>query len=203
MVPPTTAPGDLSSYKAALYSYDLAARLFRDARAQFADHIARYKNFAQVYFVHVDDAINGEQLMRGDHDYLAAMTATGAQRGRLLQSAYQAYDNAMRHCALTVMKYYVDDQVAAATFPLDPMTGRPRNRATIEFADPNTYMQIFQNAMAANDRFVLDPETHQYSLSRDIYHDDRETYVTYISRCQTRMRMIQSVTTQPTIKSGS
>ena len=183
---------DRGAYNAALYSYALSARLFHDALEEFHAHVDRYKSNASVYFVHIDDAMTGEQLMLADHDYLAAATAAGPERTRLLQSAVGEYYAAMQHFALTILKYYVDEPVMEAIYPKDPKTGLQYNRATIENADPNSYMAILHAVSEANARYFADPETHRYSQGRDTYADDRNNYLTYISRCQARLQELQS-----------
>jgi hypothetical protein len=135
--------------------------------------------------------------MRADYDYLAASDAAGAERTRLLQSAADEYRAAMVHFAVTVLKYYVDDQVMGAAYPRDPHTGQQYNRATIESSDPNTYLQTLEAVKAANLRFFQDPATHQYSLARDTYRDDREEYLIYIGRCESRIRALLSLGIAP------
>jgi hypothetical protein len=188
---------DRADYDAALYSYSAAARLFRDALDEFARHIAAYQMYASVYFVHMDDSINGEHLMQADHDYLAAMTATGDGRTRLMQSAANEYQAAAVHEALTVLKYYVDEQVVIAAFPKDPASGVQYNRATIESANPATYLNTLRAVEIANARFLIDPETHQYSQMRDTYHDDRAPYMFDIERCGSRLRLLQAAGISP------
>jgi hypothetical protein len=136
--------------------------------------------------------MTGEQLMLADHDYLAAATAAGPERTRLLQSAVGEYYAAMQHFALTILKYYVDEPVMEAIYPKDPKTGLQYNRATIENADPNSYMAILHAVSEANARYFADPETHRYSQGRDTYADDRNNYLTYIFRCQARLQELQS-----------
>jgi hypothetical protein len=181
---------DATDYDAALYSYALGSRLFHDSREEFLQHMDRYKTNASVYFVHVDDAISGEQLMKADHDYLAAASAKGSERDRLLQSAAAAYYSAQLQFAVTIMKYYIDEPVAAQVFPKDPRTGKQFNRANIGGVDPRLIMSILNAADVATVRSVTDPVTHQYMPARDTYHDDRETYRRYLNRCQSRLRAI-------------
>ncbi|MGD0464796.1 MAG: hypothetical protein ABSB74_20110 [Tepidisphaeraceae bacterium] len=185
------ATADKTDYEAALYSYALSSRLFQDAREEFQQHMGRYKANASIYFVHVDDAMSGEQLMRADHDYLAAAAAEGSRRRQLLLSAAEAYQNAMLHFALTILKFYIDEPVAIQTYPKDPRTGRQYNRATIESADPSTYLPTLSAAKEATTRYLTDPATHQYIAARDDYRDDRETYLIYVSRCATRLQALQ------------
>lgn len=193
------ATSDKADYDAALYSYSLAARLFHDARIALQQHMESYKANASVYFVHVDDALSGEQFMLADHDYLAAAAANGTRRRELLQSAAREYRAAMRRFAVTILKYYIDEAVMTQTYPKDPRTGLQYNRVTIEQADPRTYLAILKAAEAATTRFMTDPVTHRYMAERDDYHDDREQYVTYLARCQTRLNELRSagITVKP------
>jgi hypothetical protein len=180
-----------ADYDAALFSYSLSARLFHDAREEFVQHMDRYKTNASVYFVHVDDATSEEQLMLGDHDYLAAATASGPERRQLLESAAVAYQKAIQHFAVTILKFYIDEPVAALVFPKDPRTGQQYNRATIESADPSLYLPLLKAAEDATTRYLTDPVTHQYMQARDDYHDDRITYLEYVGRCAARLNAIQ------------
>jgi len=182
---------DRAAYDAALYSYGLSARLFHDSLDEFRAHVIRYKQFAAVYFVHIDDAFSGEQLMMADHDYLAAATATGDERKKLLFASAVEYNAAMQHFAVTVLKYYIDEPVMAAIYPKDPATGQQYNRGTIENADPNSYMGLLTAGLKANALYFRDPTTHQYSQMRDTYADDRQPYIDYIGRCQVRLGQIQ------------
>ncbi|HEY1923355.1 MAG TPA: hypothetical protein VGG44_11450, partial [Tepidisphaeraceae bacterium] len=184
---------DKTDFEAAIYSYALGARLFHDAREEFLAHMDRYKTNASVYFVHVDDSISGEQLMNADHDYLAAASATGPERQRLLESAATSYHGAMLQFAVTIMKYYIDEAVAVQAFPKDPRTGKQYNRANIGELDPRLIMPVYRAVQEANNRYVTDPVTHQYLQARDTYHDDRQSYTLYMNRCQSRLAEIAKV----------
>jgi hypothetical protein len=186
-----------ADYDAALYSYGTSARLFRDGLAEFQRHIAGYQAYASVYFVHMDDCMSGQHLMQADHDYLAAMTATGDERTKLLQSAANEYKAAVFHEALTVLKYYVDDQIVGLVYPKDPKTVAQYNRATIEAADPATYLNTLSAVEVANARLYTDPTTHQYSQMRDTFHDDREPYMFDIKRCGIRLALIHAAGIDP------
>jgi hypothetical protein len=181
---------DRTDYDAALYSYALSARLFHDAREEFLQHMDRYKTNASVYFVHVDDATSGEQMMKADHDYLAAATAKGPERDRLLRSSATAYQNATLQFAITILRFYTEEAVAIQVFPKDPATGKQFNRANIGEVDPRLIMPILAAAHAATIQYTTDPVTHQYMPGRDTYHDDRENYHQYLNRCQSRLRAI-------------
>jgi hypothetical protein len=97
----------------------------------------------------------------------------------------------MLHYAVTILKYYIDETVALQTYPKDPRTGKQYNRATIESADPSTYLPTLNAAKQAIVRLTTDPVTHQYMPVRDDYRDDRETYLMYLGRCATRLQVLQ------------
>ena len=64
----------------ALYSYQLAAKLYWDAVLEFTQHVRRFPYNLQNLAVHIDDAITYASLMAADHDYLAAGDATAAEK---------------------------------------------------------------------------------------------------------------------------
>jgi hypothetical protein len=195
-IPLTTASVDDVSRDAALYSYATAARLYHDSRAEYVEHMRRYPGFAATYFAHVDDTRSFEPLMQADHDYLAAMTATGAQRAALIQSAQQEYLEAGSRFALIVLKYYTEDPVAAKVYPHDPATGKPYLRSTIESAaNPPLWLATLSNVLQENQRFFADPTTGAYQSMRDSHREDREQYLTYFRRCLARSRALQALTT--------
>jgi hypothetical protein len=184
------AASNRMDYEAALYSYALGERLFKDSLAEYERHILAYKANASVYFVHIDDATSGQEFMAADHDYLAAADATGEARHQLLQSAAMHYHAAELHYAVTILKYYVDDAVMAQAFPKDPHTHLQFTRATIASSDPQTWIHTLHDVMAANARYLVDPVTHQYLQARDTYADDRKQYLIYVGRCDARLRQL-------------
>jgi len=192
MLPLNLKVTDGPAYNEALFSFAKAAQLFHDARDEFEKHIAGYEGYASVYFVHIDDSISGEQMMLGDHDFLAAMTAKGDEQKALIQSAAQHYQAARIHYGLTVLKFYVDDFVAAKVYPKDPKTGVQYTRSTIETANPAIYLDTVKAVLAANAKMLVDPTTHQYEPARDTFHDDRETYLNYMAHCGARLLQLQA-----------
>jgi len=198
-IPFTTPSVDDASRDAAIYSYGLAARLFHDSRAEYIDHIRHYRSFSTTYFAHIDDTLSNEPLMLADHDYLAAMTAAGAARDRLIQSAYREYAQAAGRFAVTILKYYTEDPVAAKVYPNDP-TGKRYTRATIELAaNPDLWISTLNAVLHANERYFLDPQTGRYNIGMDSHHDDREQYLCYFRRCAARLKVLEpfASTSQP------
>lgn len=205
-IPISTPSVDDVSLDAALYSYGLAARLFHDSRAEYIDHIYHYRSFASTYFSHIDDTLSFEPQAQADHDYLAAMTAVGPARDALIRSAYAEYSQAAARFALTILKYYTDDAVAAKAYPKDPRTGKPYTRATIESAgEPSLWIATLKAALQENAHFFEDPTTGKYELVRDSHREDREQYLTYFRRCAARLSLLEQMApaTQPAATGAS
>jgi hypothetical protein len=174
----------------ALYSYQLAANIFARALNEFLVHCKLYPDSAGVYFIHIDDAISGEHVMRADFDFLLAETARGERRTRLLTEASDEYNAAGNAFALTVLKYYVDEQIVADVFPKDPRTGEQYTRATIGSVDPRLVGQIMAAVKRDVERRYADPVTHRYNPAADSNLDDRQEYSEYIDHCAKRMKDI-------------
>jgi hypothetical protein len=192
-VPLTTPSVDDVSRDAAMYSYATAARLFHDSRIEYIEHSRRYLSFAATYFAHIDDTLSDEPLMQADHDYLAAMTATGAQRDALIRSAQFNYVKAAGRYALTILKYYMDDPIAAKVYPMDPSTGKRYTRASIEKAGDAVWLVTLDVALRENQRAFTDPATGRYQPMMDSHREDREQYLSYYGRCLGRLKALQAV----------
>ena len=173
----------------AIYSYDLAARIFADARVEIYHHIQNDPGNAGNYFAHIDDTISMEQLMLADRDYLEAMTATGARRDALIQSANTHYILAEQRLALTVLKYFVEDRVMAKVYPIDPATGKPRTRLTIEQAPASAYVPTLLAAVRETMRIYSDPLTGEVAEG-DVYQDERNQYLKYVQHCVLRLESL-------------
>jgi hypothetical protein len=181
----------------ALYSYKLGARLFAQAQSEFVTHCNLYPDTAGVYFVHIDDAISGQHMMKADYDFLLAQTLKGDERTRLLKEAANEYNIAGNQFILTILKYYVADDIAADVFPKDPRTGEQYNRATIGNVDPGLLGQIM--VAVKNDvlRRYSDPNTHKYLPVLDQNADDRQEYQEYVNHCAQRIQEIFKAIGQP------
>ncbi len=181
---------DQNDYNLALYSYATAARVFADAREEFKRHIQNDPGQAFTYFSHVDDTIAMEQFMLADHDYLEAVTASGDEREKLMRSALDHYAAAADRFALITIKYFTEDGIAAKVFPIDPATGKPRTRTTIDQADPSTWIPTCMAANRLTDRIYRDPNTGQ--PTGDMNQDERVEYSRYLAHCEGRMAQLSA-----------
>ena len=66
---------DKAALSEAIFSYDLAARLSRDAYEDYFRHIREYAQNYQTYQSHMDSMRGQEPLLAADRDYLKAMIA--------------------------------------------------------------------------------------------------------------------------------
>ena len=179
-----------NDYNLALYSYATAARVFADAREEFNRHIQNDPAKAFTYFSHIDDTIAMEQFMLADHDYLEAVTASGDEREKLMRSALDHYAAAADRFALITIKYFTEDGIAAKVFPIDPATGKPRTRTTIDQADPSTWIPTCMAANRLTDRIYRDPNTGQ--PTGDMNQDERVEYSRYLAHCEGRMAQLSA-----------
>src|SRR5208282_6581646 len=134
---------------------------------------------------HIDDTIAMGQLMLADRDYLEAMTATGPRRDAMIRSAAAHYELAEQRFAVTMLKYFVEDRVIDKVYPIDPATGKPRTRLTIEQIPPSDYVPTLMAAIRETVRLYSDPRTGEI-LSGDMFEEERAEYMRYVEHCSKR-----------------
>jgi hypothetical protein len=164
--PDPTRVVDPAAIAPALYSYEMAARVGSDARAEYARHMADPKFFdrGSIYHSHSDTVDAMEHMVKADRDYLkaASLPANDPAREKLLAGAAKEYQDAIGAYQLIVLKYYVDDAMAAQTY--GPDVDRT-NIAQQPRAVQDQVMQRVRQAMAADqggahDEDVAEYETH-------------------------------------------
>lgn len=89
----------------------------REAAREYERHIARYGEDRQTYASHIGWVKAIALLCDADADYLSAAAATGEQRTALLRSALRKYVSAQDLFYRHALRFYLDDEVAARTFP--------------------------------------------------------------------------------------
>ena len=186
----TDAGVDDASRDAALYSYAMAARLWGDAKVETRRHIQAYRAVANAFYSHLDDESANQGMLEGDHDYLAAMAATGAERDKLIASAEGAYMRGAQGYALIILKYYTDDAIVYRAYPTDPKTGQPYSRMSIDQADPSILLPLYSEVQKANAKFFRDPNTGAYQVQRDQFSDLRTEYEKYLNHCKVRLSIL-------------
>ena len=126
-----TPYSEKSVLEEAIFSYNLGARLSRDAIKEYERHLRNFsQNFAS-YQSHMDSLRAQDPLLQGDRDYLKAMLAGDSkdERAALLKSAAQYYRDSISGNVLVALRYYLPEPLAAQVLPkgitrldLDKMT---------------------------------------------------------------------------------
>jgi hypothetical protein len=188
---------DEVSFAAADECYGLAARLMADCQVEMLNYIHTHPAGATNYYSHVDDAVAMQQLMLADQDYLRAMTATGSEKIALMKSAMDRYSKAETQFALINLKYWFDDRVMEKAYPIDPKTGHPYTRFTIETLDPSQFLPLYLHTLLINRAMFTIPGTSQVDYGNDNYFDDRTEYTDYLTHCQGRLDNLNAALTPP------
>ena len=169
---PFTAKGDID---AAIHSYDVGARVGTDALKEYDRHLKSYGTNALTYQSHMDSIRAQSELLEADRDYLKAMQApAGPKRGELLKAAAQHYRESIRLNQLVILKYYIDETLAAAILP------QGVSRATVQTLPPERYGPLISTAMRMLNERGVPPD------------EDRQEYERYIARAEARLKRVPS-----------
>jgi hypothetical protein len=175
-MPPDHKLGNPAEVAAAVYSYDTAVRVSREAVREFTHHISnpKFMDRALTYNSTIDDMNAIGLVCAADRDYLKAMVAkTPEEREPLLRAAADNYQKAAGAFQLVLLRYYVDEDVVAATYP------QGINRATI--------MNV---PRAEQDQTLAKVRKMYREQDRERRSDDYLEYVTYIDRATTRLGLL-------------
>jgi hypothetical protein len=165
---------DKADIDAAIFSYNFSARIGADALKEYDRHLKNYGTNALTYQSHMDGIRAQDELVQGDRDYLKAMEApAGPQRQAMLESAGGHYRESIRLNQLVILKYYVDEGLAAEIFP------KGVSRATIQTVPADQYGPLIARA-----KTILKQRGHPND-------EDRAEYERYITRAQARLKRIQ------------
>jgi hypothetical protein len=162
----------------ALYHYALASRLYGDASRELAAHIRRFPRSQDTFASHIDDCAGFERLYAADHDFLDGVLHP-ENRDTAWTSAADQYNRSREAFELDVLRYYTEDQLAAMSFPKNPVTGTRYTRETIGQIPADQLDAAMAAVTAASDAYF---RTHY-----DQYTDDRHDYLSYMARCNARL----------------
>jgi hypothetical protein len=172
----------------ALFSYRRAARLAREAIVEYHRHMDNV-NFAatsDTYRSHIDTMTMTDAICSADHDYLELLAAsagfetlTPQRRKELAESARKQYQLAIDQNYILILKYYVDDEVAAVVYPemTQKRLGKKIDRPRIDKADPKIYPDLLQAVR----------EYLKKNKKSESNADDISEYETYIKRARQRL----------------
>jgi len=122
------------------------------------------------------DAIRAQiELLQADRDYLKAMeAAAGGGRQDLLKTAAQHYRESIRLNQLVILKYYIDEGLAATILPSGV------SRANVGTLPAEQYGPLIEQAKKIMSQHGMPLED-----------EDRQEYERYITRAESRLKRIQ------------
>ena len=167
---------DEAAIRDAIFSYDLGARLSRDAIPEYERHLRSYTMNLTTYQSHMEGLRAQEPLMEGDRDYLKAILAKNdpGARSALLKSAAQHYKDSVSLNLAVILHYYLPDQLAPHVLPAGI------TRADIAKLTPEQRLEAYQRLLDALKSYQFDPDA-----------EDRSDYQRYVDRAQTRIARIE------------
>lgn len=144
-------------------------------------HLQRFPRNHDTFISHIDDAVAYSKLYKADELFLSGLLDPGRRQSDWAAAADQ-YVAAEQHFVLIILKYYVHDEIAAQLYPVDPATGKPRTRQTIEQIPPEKYLPLLNAIFKTESDFAL--------AHGDEYTMDRADYMNYIHHCQGRLKYL-------------
>ena len=165
----------------AVYNDRRAASLADAAIAEFAAHAARFRGDASGFLSQVDQMQSVSDLTGADANYLAALLAADpAAKANAERSAAAGYRAAVRQVELTILRYYVSDQVLAQFYP--PGVDRPGldRRSKIDRLTDVQLALLYDQAR----QFIHSPQGRQY------YQSEVDDFGYWRERAQTRLRLL-------------
>ena len=165
---------DRHALEAAIYSYQLSARLCADATGEYHRHLKNreFVNQYQDYASHLSELQALGALSAADGEYLEAFQGSDRNAGTLAE-AKNHYRQARRFYQLIILKYFTEAAVA------DPMY-RAKNVQLNDLSDDQVD-QLYVQVMDAIGR--LSAEYHEYD-------DHRADYLAYIVRAEVRLQLL-------------
>jgi hypothetical protein len=174
----------------ALFGYRRAREVAEHAEREYRRHILTEEDAEiGVYGSQVDNALAVQSLMDGDYYFLAAAAAQAGFRSQLIpagetvaslrQKAAEAYRKAIDRYYILTLKYYVEDDVAAAVYK--QVTGGASDKSNVENADPKLFPKLLEAALAI----------HAKDNRFNLHGEDVVEYTTYIRRARERLQQLQ------------
>jgi hypothetical protein len=165
----------------ALESYALAARLFGDSRTELAAHLRRFPRSRDTFSSHIDEDEAFSHLYKADHDFLAGVLDPGGRTADW-ESAAREYHEARWGFDLVILHYWIEDDLAALSYPKDPTTGQAYTRPTIDRYPREQLDEALAGVLAASPGY--------YKTHPDEMQSDRQENLDYLRRCAARLRLI-------------
>ena len=165
---------DLHALDAAIFSYNLSARLCGDAIKEYERHLAKPEYFNQIslYASHKEDLDALRMMDVGNRDCLAALKP-GADAGALFDEAKGAYRAARAIHERIVLQHDLEDPIVKQL----PIQQSEMDRLSPEQLDP-----LYRQAMASLAQLKTDR----------IYDEQRNENIPAINRCTARLAAIEA-----------
>jgi hypothetical protein len=173
----TIDPSKRPLLEQAIFGYDLASRVWREADIEYARHLERYKTNFQTYESHREELAANLELVQADRDYLSAMIAPADRKDALMASAREHYRHALVRYALLAIHFYIPDDVAVHTLP-QGVTRANMSATWIAKADQLTPEQVIP---------VLNRSMQLMQANRFPLSDEINEYLGYMQRAQARL----------------
>ncbi|MDB5294924.1 MAG: hypothetical protein JWO31_907, partial [Phycisphaerales bacterium] len=175
-----TGPAAGADVAEALYSFGLAHRLARDARAEFSRHMNdRTEGIRRLqdYGSHVLTLAGDELMTAGDLAYLSAAAATDpGKREALLTEAADRYRQARARYQALDLKYYIPGEAESKAFP----AGFSKDALDELVAEPDKMDALHRQASEVVKKFA----------DLDQNKGEREENAFFIDRATARMALI-------------
>ena len=170
---------DVAALESARYSYSLSAVLCQDAIREYRRHLAnpQYVNPYQTYLSHLEELGALHALAAADAAYADALLAKG-DRTRQFAQAAAAYQNGRARYERMLLKYAMEQEIATPLY-LDP-------HVDLDKLSPDDLNQLYIRAMNA---------VPSVPIVQRQFEDQRQEYIPYIARADTRMRLLAAYNT--------
>lgn len=179
-LPPSATPFHPELIDQAIFGYQLAARLAEMSLKEYDRHLKNYLLNASTYNSHIDGLRGQGHILRGDVAFLKLLSATDpTERAALIQTARQEYTLASLAFGRMILRYYTDEEIAAAVFP----PGASRSEVQ-KIPDQYVLPMVAASLQMLADRGpdALDP-----------FAEDRPEYQNYLTRSQNRLAKLQDL----------
>jgi hypothetical protein len=173
----TLDPSKMPQLQQALFSYDLAARVWREADGEYTEHLRRDKQNFRTYESHREDLAADLELVQADHDYLAAIVAPPENKAALLASAREHYRHAEVRFAMAAIHFQVPDEIASLTLP----PGVTRENL------PTTWGAKADTLTPEEVLTVLHRSLQMFQAKGWPMSDEMQEYLRYIARVEARL----------------
>ena len=180
----------------ALFSLKRAVQAGDHAIAEYRRHIDAFKFSpnASNFESHIDSIRATVTMARADEAYLELLASaqglipprTDVQRRQLIAKSMEHYTRAVEHHYGVLLRFYVEEDVAAAVYPVNPNAAKPGERyakTNILSVPAKEYAGIFaatRQFLAANKR-------------GDYFREDVGEHLTYIDRASKRLEQLKKL----------